>query len=145
MFCMNGVSYACYIDIGSFEIWKESAIQYSYIIYFLPSFTFTIWKFWAALKSKLVYFLQYSLQAYDNGKFKYYSFCVMCHLCDMDRCMVKTSLWLHNFGRRFYGCREWTSVSLHLRLITLFILCHKFHYLAYIDIIMYATRWWLTL
>ncbi|KAK9998715.1 hypothetical protein SO802_018318 [Lithocarpus litseifolius] len=30
------------------------------------------------------------------------------HLCDMDRCVVRTSLKLHNFGRRFYGCREWT-------------------------------------
>ena len=62
------------------------------------------------------------------------------HLCDMDRCVVKTSLSLHNFGRRFYGCREWTLVSLHLRLVTLFVLCHKFLHLACIDIVMYAAR-----
>ena len=28
------------------------------------------------------------------------------HLCDMDHCVVRTSLKLHNFGRRFYGCRN---------------------------------------
>ena len=62
------------------------------------------------------------------------------HLCDMDRCMVRTSLKLHNFGRRFYGCREWTPVSLHLCLVTLFVLCHKFLHFALIDIVIYAAR-----
>ena len=67
----------------------------------------------------------------------YYSTCNG-HLCDMDRCVVRTLLSLHNFGRRFYGCREWMLVSLHLRLVTLFVLCHKFLHLASIDIVMYA-------
>ena len=62
------------------------------------------------------------------------------HLCDMDRCVVRTSLKLHNFGRRFYGCREWTPVSLHLCLVTLFVLCHKFLHFALIDIVIYAAR-----
>ena len=115
-------------------------------------------------KEQIGLLLQYSLQEYGNGKFKYHSFCAMCkgadggglfeqmsrgsnyysscngHLCDMDCFVVKTSLWLHNFGSRFYGCREWTPVSLHLCLVTLFILCHKFLYLASIDIVMYVAR-----
>ena len=62
------------------------------------------------------------------------------HLCDMDRYVVRTSLKLHNFGRRFYGCREWTPVSLHLCLVTLFVLCHKFLHFALIDIVIYAAR-----
>ena len=68
----------------------------------------------------------------------YYSNCNG-HLCDMDRYVVRTSLLLHNFGKRFYGCREWTPVSLHLRLVTLFVICHKFLHFACIDIVMYAT------
>ncbi|XP_065637211.1 uncharacterized protein LOC136070755 [Quercus suber] len=32
------------------------------------------------------------------------------HLCDMDRRVVRISLLLHNFGRRFYVCREWMPV-----------------------------------
>ena len=60
------------------------------------------------------------------------------HLCDMDRCVVRTSLSLHNFGRRFYGCREWTPVSLQLHLIKLFVICHKFLHFTCIDIVMYT-------
>ena len=67
------------------------------------------------------------------------------HLCDMDRCVVKTSLKFHNFGRRFYGCREWTPVSLHLCLVTLFVICHKFLHFALIDIVRSVARWWPTL
>ena len=33
------------------------------------------------------------------------------HLCDLDHCVLKTSLKLHTFGRRFYGCRCWSPVS----------------------------------
>nr|POE53865.1 hypothetical protein CFP56_74577 [Quercus suber] len=33
------------------------------------------------------------------------------HSCDMDQCVVRTSLKLHNFGRRFYGCRHWKPDS----------------------------------
>uniref|UniRef100_A0A7N2LG41 Zinc finger GRF-type domain-containing protein n=2 Tax=Quercus lobata TaxID=97700 RepID=A0A7N2LG41_QUELO len=29
----------------------------------------------------------------------------------MDQCMVRMSLKLHNFGRRFYGCRHWKPDS----------------------------------
>ena len=34
------------------------------------------------------------------------------HVCDMDQCVLWTSLQLHNFGRRFYGCRHWKHVSI---------------------------------
>ena len=34
------------------------------------------------------------------------------HMCDMDRCVEMTSLSIRNFGRRFYGCQHWTSVSI---------------------------------
>ena len=67
----------------------------------------------------------------------YYSNCNG-HLCDMDRCVVRISLSLHNFSRRFYGCREWMPMSLHLRFVTQFVLCHKFLHLACIDIVMYT-------
>ncbi|XP_030974043.1 uncharacterized protein LOC115994139 [Quercus lobata] len=30
------------------------------------------------------------------------------HLCDLDHCTLRTSLKLHTFGRRFYGCRYWS-------------------------------------
>ncbi|XP_075663431.1 uncharacterized protein LOC142633030 [Castanea sativa] len=33
------------------------------------------------------------------------------HVCDMDQCVLRTSLQLHNFGRRFYGCRHWKPGS----------------------------------
>ncbi|KAK4587544.1 hypothetical protein RGQ29_018809 [Quercus rubra] len=33
------------------------------------------------------------------------------HSCDMDQCMVRTSLKLHNFGRRFYDRRHWKPDS----------------------------------
>ena len=68
----------------------------------------------------------------------YYSGCND-HLCDMDCCVVKTSLLLHNFGRRFHVCREWMLVSLHLHLVTLFVICHKSLHFTCIDIVMYAT------
>ncbi|KAL0015495.1 hypothetical protein SO802_002564 [Lithocarpus litseifolius] len=29
------------------------------------------------------------------------------HMCDMDRCVERTSLSIRNFGRRFYGCQQW--------------------------------------
>nr|XP_023929685.1 uncharacterized protein LOC112040993 [Quercus suber] len=29
----------------------------------------------------------------------------------MDQCVLRTSLQLHNFGRRFYGCRHWKPGS----------------------------------
>ena len=60
------------------------------------------------------------------------------HLCNMDHCVVRTSLLLHNFGRRFYSCREWMPVSLHLRLVTLFVICHKFLHFACVDVVMYV-------
>ena len=34
------------------------------------------------------------------------------HMCDMDRCVERTSLSIRNFGRRFYGCQHWTLVSI---------------------------------
>ena len=34
------------------------------------------------------------------------------HSCDMDQCVVRTSLKLHNFGRRFYGRRHWKPMSI---------------------------------
>lgn len=34
------------------------------------------------------------------------------HPCDMDQCVVRPSLKLHNFGKRFYGCRHWKPVSI---------------------------------
>ncbi|XP_030936995.1 uncharacterized protein LOC115962235 isoform X2 [Quercus lobata] len=30
------------------------------------------------------------------------------HLCDLDHCTLRTSLKLHTFGRRFYGCHYWS-------------------------------------
>ncbi|KAL0003104.1 hypothetical protein SO802_016885 [Lithocarpus litseifolius] len=30
------------------------------------------------------------------------------HLCDLDHCTLRTSLKLHTFDRRFYGCRYWS-------------------------------------
>ena len=33
------------------------------------------------------------------------------HVCDMDQCVLRTYLQLHNFGRQFYGCRQWKPVS----------------------------------
>ncbi|XP_050285279.1 uncharacterized protein LOC126724892 isoform X2 [Quercus robur] len=30
------------------------------------------------------------------------------HMCDMDRCVERTSLSIRNFGRRFYGCQQWS-------------------------------------
>ena len=33
------------------------------------------------------------------------------HMCDMDRCVERTSLSIRNFGRRFYGCQQWSPVS----------------------------------
>ncbi|KAK4558985.1 hypothetical protein RGQ29_008290 [Quercus rubra] len=33
------------------------------------------------------------------------------HMCDMDRCVERTSLSIRNFGRRFYGCQHWTPDS----------------------------------
>ena len=69
----------------------------------------------------------------------YYSSCNS-HLCDMDHCVVRTSLSLHNFGRRFYGCRGWMPMSSHLHLVRLFVVCHKFLHFAYIDIVMYVAR-----
>ncbi|KAK9986892.1 hypothetical protein SO802_031843 [Lithocarpus litseifolius] len=30
------------------------------------------------------------------------------HMCDMDRCVERTSLSIRNFGRRFYGCQHWS-------------------------------------
>ncbi|KAL4620657.1 hypothetical protein ACB092_06G171200 [Castanea dentata] len=30
------------------------------------------------------------------------------HLCDLDHCALKTSLKLHTFDRRFYGCHYWS-------------------------------------
>nr|XP_023925606.1 uncharacterized protein LOC112036981 [Quercus suber] len=33
------------------------------------------------------------------------------HSCDIDQCVVRTSLKLNNFGRRFYGCRHWKPDS----------------------------------
>ena len=32
-------------------------------------------------------------------------------LCDVDNCIIRTSLKLHTFGRRFYTCRYWSLVS----------------------------------
>ena len=34
------------------------------------------------------------------------------HVCDMDQCVLRTSLQLHNFDRQFYGCRHWKPVSI---------------------------------
>ena len=34
------------------------------------------------------------------------------HVCDMDQCMLRTSLQLHNFSRWFYGCRHWKPASI---------------------------------
>nr|POE95370.1 hypothetical protein CFP56_22631 [Quercus suber] len=36
------------------------------------------------------------------------------HVCDMDQCVLRTSLQLHNFGRRFYGCRHWKPVMTNI-------------------------------
>ena len=33
------------------------------------------------------------------------------HFCDVDNCIIKTSLKLHTFGRRFYSCRCWSPIS----------------------------------
>ncbi|KAL0016516.1 hypothetical protein SO802_003585 [Lithocarpus litseifolius] len=33
------------------------------------------------------------------------------HMCDMDRCVERTSLSIRNFGRRFYGCQQWSPDS----------------------------------
>ncbi|KAK7850742.1 hypothetical protein CFP56_043852 [Quercus suber] len=33
------------------------------------------------------------------------------HMCDMDRCVERTSLSIRNFGRRFYGCQQWAPDS----------------------------------
>ena len=33
------------------------------------------------------------------------------HMCDMDHCVERTSLSIHNFGRRFYGCQQWSPIS----------------------------------
>nr|POE89242.1 hypothetical protein CFP56_70376 [Quercus suber] len=30
------------------------------------------------------------------------------HMCDMDRCVERTSLSICNFSRRFYGCQQWS-------------------------------------
>ncbi|KAF3953706.1 hypothetical protein CMV_020876 [Castanea mollissima] len=30
------------------------------------------------------------------------------HLCDIENCIIRTSLKLHTFGRRFYTCRYWS-------------------------------------
>ncbi|XP_030929233.1 uncharacterized protein LOC115955290 isoform X1 [Quercus lobata] len=30
------------------------------------------------------------------------------HMCNMDRCVERTSLFIRNFGRRFYGCQQWS-------------------------------------
>ncbi|KAL0001300.1 hypothetical protein SO802_015081 [Lithocarpus litseifolius] len=30
------------------------------------------------------------------------------HLCDVENCIIRTSLKLHTFGRRFYTCRYWS-------------------------------------
>ena len=92
--------------------------------------------------SIIVYFVLYAeavvFELMLEGSY-YYSSCND-HLCNVDRYVVRTSLSLHNFGRRFYGCREWTLVSLHLCLVTLFVICHKFLHFALIDIVIYAAR-----
>ncbi|XP_030968815.1 uncharacterized protein LOC115989286 [Quercus lobata] len=33
------------------------------------------------------------------------------HMCDIDRCVERTSLSIRNFGRRFYGCQQWSPDS----------------------------------
>nr|POE73751.1 hypothetical protein CFP56_76065 [Quercus suber] len=33
------------------------------------------------------------------------------HMYDMDQCVERTSLSIRNFGRRFYGCQQWSSDS----------------------------------
>nr|POE67418.1 hypothetical protein CFP56_27352 [Quercus suber] len=30
------------------------------------------------------------------------------HFCDVNNCIIRTSLKLHTFGRRFYSCRYWS-------------------------------------
>ena len=35
------------------------------------------------------------------------------HVCDMNQCVLRTSLQLHNFGRWFYGYRHWKPVSIN--------------------------------
>nr|POF27103.1 hypothetical protein CFP56_28937 [Quercus suber] len=30
------------------------------------------------------------------------------HFCDVENCRIRTSLKLHTFGKRFYGCRYWS-------------------------------------
>ena len=34
------------------------------------------------------------------------------HMCDMDRYVLRTSLFLHNFGRRFYRCQHWSLICI---------------------------------
>ena len=34
------------------------------------------------------------------------------HMCDMDRCVLRTSLSPCNFGRRFYRCQHWSPVCI---------------------------------
>ncbi|KAK9997997.1 hypothetical protein SO802_017600 [Lithocarpus litseifolius] len=36
------------------------------------------------------------------------------HMCDMDSCVLKTSLSLRNFGRRFYGCQHWSPIRIKI-------------------------------
>ena len=36
---------------------------------------------------------------------------VLVGICVIDLCALKTSLKLHSFGKRFYGCRYWLLVS----------------------------------
>ena len=33
------------------------------------------------------------------------------HFCDVNNCIIRTSLKLHTFGRRFYSCHYWSPVS----------------------------------
>ena len=33
------------------------------------------------------------------------------HFCNVDNCIIRTSLKLHTFARRFYTCRYWSPVS----------------------------------
>ncbi|KAL0008688.1 hypothetical protein SO802_010190 [Lithocarpus litseifolius] len=33
------------------------------------------------------------------------------HMCNMGQCVERTSLSIHNFGKRFYGCQQWLSIT----------------------------------
>ena len=36
------------------------------------------------------------------------------HMCDLDRCVLRMSLSLHNFEMRFYGCQHWSPVCIKI-------------------------------